>query len=443
MATNQDLATQLFSMLEIAFFGANTGDSGKGLFVMCWPGIFVPMGPESSTAQLYYQTQIADRCLNAGFLANASQTYKQNLGTLSDWYNFALTMSMLAQQQLSAAQQAKVTADMTTKNAYEKNPTFMILQAQYEAAKEAKDNAANSDDYALAKQNYVKVRNQYMSSGGAQYEAAIDSLIIILGNANPDVLFVDYQNQVTLAQMQDKKFGTFNPTYFSPTADTWQSGSWTHAKFTADQWSQTATSHSTSWGVGGGVNFGLWSFGGGSAGSSSANHQASQDQAVSVELECMRIGILRPWIHDVIFTLRNWTWDPDSFGSVSGDQPFSLAYYPPGATQPDPTSSKMPVIIQELIAVRNVTLEGNFDQSTIDKANSSFQANASFGWGPFSVSGSYSTSDSSYNAQGSASGDKITIITPQILGMFVSVLPQCPNPDPNFAWQKPLPPLHA
>ncbi len=66
---------------------------------------------------------------------------------------------------------------------------------------------------------------------------------------------------------------------------------------------------------------------------------------------------------------------------------------------------------------------------------SKIETSASIGWGPFSVSGNYSSSNSQATSNFTKSSTGITVPGSQIIGFVCEVLPLSPNPDPSLNWQ--------
>jgi hypothetical protein len=67
------------------------------------------------------------------------------------------------------------------------------------------------------------------------------------------------------------------------------------------------------------------------------------------------------------------------------------------------------------------------DQTTI---TSQLTAGASFGWGPFSISGSYSEANSNTTVNAHYDGTTLTIAQPQIIAYTGFLVPKCPDPLP-------------
>ena len=138
---------------------------------------------------------------------------------------------------------------------------------------------------------------------------------------------------------------------------------------------------------------------------------------------------MRPWLLTDVFTYKFWTWSKThGFTYLSDGGNLS-------ATPPVRPVGDMPFYPEEMVIVRNVKLTAQFtetDNTIITNHNS---GGASFGWGPFSISGSYSEDTKEVNTSGQYNGATITIDQPQIIAFMGSLTPRCPDPDLTLPWQ--------
>lgn len=86
----------------------------------------------------------------------------------------------------------------------------------------------------------------------------------------------------------------------------------------------------------------------------------------------------------------------------------------------------MPLIPSALLIVRDVTITGSWSKEDSDHIASATSGSVSAGWGPFSVSGSYSHSstEDTFHAQKTDQGFVIPDI--QVLGFVCTKVPFCP-----------------
>jgi len=99
----------------------------------------------------------------------------------------------------------------------------------------------------------------------------------------------------------------------------------------------------------------------------------------------------------------------------------------------------MPFLPTHIIMIRNVKLSANFGHNDQTFIASQFQTNASFGYGPFSISGSYSESNSQQRVNGHFESGTLTIANPQIFAFIGTLLPKSPDPDLTLPWGNDVP----
>ena len=189
--------------------------------------------------------------------------------------------------------------------------------------------------------------------------------------------------------------------------------SWPTYSFSSSDVKTEHTSEATSWGAKAGVSLGLWSFGGGADHSSSQEHLGSETTNIGISFKWRICPIQRPWMDATVFSLPNW-----DLGSLA----------PKGGIS-DNGDGLMPLIPSALLIVRDVTITGAWSQTDSDHIASATSGSVSAGWGPFSVSGSYSHSSTkdTFHAQKTDQGFFIPDI--QVLGYVCTKVPFCP-PQP-------------
>jgi len=165
------------------------------------------------------------------------------------------------------------------------------------------------------------------------------------------------------------------------------------------------------------------------------------DSSIKVSFDCMRVDITRSWLRGELFydddlrvaagnyispgpiTLASLM-DPDSYivsseiASLNREQ--ELARY-----------DLFPMYPTAFLLAANVVLEIEGDTSDIQSHfhTSTTSGSASVGWGPFSVTSSFSHTDTQANStcEATATGCKITIRSPQIIGWISQIVPALPR----------------
>ncbi|KAH7335678.1 hypothetical protein B0J17DRAFT_629921 [Rhizoctonia solani] len=218
---------------------------------------------------------------------------------------------------------------------------------------------------------------------------------------------------------------TPEPDYFTPIS----------VEVTSSSEKTRTESSATSFSAGASASWGFWSV------SASVSHSEAHSKAMSelssssvkISFECMRVDITRPWLrpelfyeHDLVpgpgvsispgfsrlHQLIDGTAGPDVEGELENYSIFS--YYPTA-----------------FLVACNVVLEISGSTSSLETYmnSSSTSASASVGYGPFSISGSgsHSKSDAGSTCKTTASGCRIEIKAPQIIGWISQMVPALPR----------------
>lgn len=192
------------------------------------------------------------------------------------------------------------------------------------------------------------------------------------------------------------------------------SNGWPTATFSNATAEQNQNSDYTKAGGGAGFSLGLWSVGGGASSQTSHFHSDASAESITVSFQYALITIRRPWMSGLLFGLPGWRTDVAPKGTLSSGSRNGQA------------NTKFPLLPQAFLAIKNLSITGNFSSSEVNQANSAISANASVGWGPFSISGSYQHGSSQTHVKGSANSAGIHAPFVQIIGWVNLILPFCP-----------------
>jgi hypothetical protein len=225
------------------------------------------------------------------------------------------------------------------------------------------------------------------------------------------------------------QLGEYYQTFLVPSISSWGNAGWATFERQISEKDSFQYSKSTSWSGGISAGWGLWSVGGGASGSTQYNHEVSTVETVNLKFEYLRVRIFRPWLTSDVLNYRFWTWKKDFGGQYISDGG-NLNLNPP--TRP---IGRMPVLPQYLIIVRNVEISAAFSREEKEFFAREMTRNASVGWGPFSVSGSYRESESSKHFKASFDGVTFRIQQPQIIARSGIMIPKSPNPNRSLLWQ--------
>jgi hypothetical protein len=197
---------------------------------------------------------------------------------------------------------------------------------------------------------------------------------------------------------------------------------WTTYKINHSMVDTTTHSESTSWSAGANVNFGFWSVGGGVQSNSSSYDSTYAVDEFTLSYDMTQVQIVRPWYYPEFFLNRGWTlkkgegWMFDQMPSDGGQPPSGMFVgYP-----------------MQMVFVRNVTITSAAFKSAYHEYSNSVGANASVGWGPFCLSGSYNHSESGTHFHAEGDGASITVPGMQVICFINHLLGKTPNPLPEL-----------
>jgi hypothetical protein len=170
---------------------------------------------------------------------------------------------------------------------------------------------------------------------------------------------------------------------------------------------QTASAEATSYSTGGNASWGLWNAGGSSSHDSAEQHSHMDAQDFTLTAELIQVRIMRPWFNPLLFSMKDWWSSAYDAGGLSAD-------------------TVMPLVPTSFIVARNVAITADFSDADKSHFQDSTSSSASVGWGPFSVSGSYSHSSSSDTYSSHYDGGTLYLPGLQLLAFVCASTPTCP-----------------
>jgi hypothetical protein len=193
---------------------------------------------------------------------------------------------------------------------------------------------------------------------------------------------------------------------------------WTTYTQTHEHTNISTHEESTSWNVGGSVNYGLFSVG------ADVEHESSEQTAnincesflLSVELA--QAVVVRPWFFPEFFVNRGWTlrpgdgWTFDGLPSDGGNPPSGLMIGFP----------------TQVVLARNLTITSKEFASAYSETASRTKVGGSVGWGPFRVKGGYEHKEHDTHLDVTNDGTTISTTGMQVLAFVNHKLGRTPNP---------------
>ncbi|ASF48200.1 hypothetical protein [Methylovulum psychrotolerans] len=269
----------------------------------------------------------------------------------------------------------------------------------------------------LYKQRAMSAYDDWIANGKNIVEKALGKIDILTGRS-PERLWQELKTRFNQSKRLDLQGQDYWHTAMFP-SDFYTSAyddSWTKFTFSGEEVHTVDTSTSTSWGGGGSIGYGLWSFGASATYGSQTSSHHSDASNMSLSLELMKIPLRRSWLDTSMLKTRIWKFDPA----------YNLGDLSDGAVPPNGLMVGIPAAI---IVARNLKI--TMSMSTVDDtyAASQFSTSATVGWGPFSLRGNYSRSTSKNTHDFSSSNGVIECPGKQIIGFTVELFPKCPNPN--------------
>jgi len=270
--------------------------------------------------------------------------------------------------------------------------------------------------------------NKWLATG---HKFEIESALAVKFNLearDPDLWWGELLN---LWNSEAAKYGGNPLTFTNPDRSTWAaSGPWQEVKFSSSDIDTIQESTFTRTGGSAGFGWGLWHVGGNAGYSRTEGFSKSEISTFDLSFEVRRVKIERPWMDSFVFRSRCWRLMNNSAGLQISDGADAAA----GNT----ATGLMPLLPVGLLLAKNVKINANWSQEEKTTLSTHFTGGASFGWGPFSIGGTYEKDVNKAHTHGSLAGDTLSYDGMQILGWICDVLPVCPHPDPSLPWNPPL-----
>ncbi len=260
--------------------------------------------------------------------------------------------------------------------------------------------------------------NKWVRSGKAEVEEAQNALVSTINDAVRYVIGESQKMINAQHQLASTTGGSFLPSYAMPS--NWYSDSSKASKLTfkSSSLNKTSSTSATSYAASASGSWGLWHASGGVSGSSRRDKAHMDAEDFTLEAELINVTIKRGWFNPLLLKMRDWYMTGTRMGEISNAKAEDL-------------KGLMSLIPTGFVVARNVSITADF--STEDKSfvSDSISTHASGGWGPFSVSGSYSHSSSKSKFNATFDGGTLKLPGLQLIGWINSVMPFSPQEDPK------------
>jgi hypothetical protein len=278
---------------------------------------------------------------------------------------------------------------------------------------------------ASLKAAVITAYGSWTANGYKDYVEEALGIISNLAGQGPQALYQSMKANFNADALTDTLGQQFYPTYVYPSnpLQAALSSSWLAYQFNLQDTQTFQSNSQTNTGGSAGASWGLWSASASAEYGSGQSSYECDTTGLTVGVDLLQVPLTRAWLRPEIFWSRGWRWAPSAgFGPVSD-----------GARPPQ---GLMPLYPTAVILAKNLQISLDMTNQTNSSQWSSISTKASFGWGPFSISGNYSHSQSSSKSGFTKTNSGISVPGPQIIALVCEVIPQSPNPDPSLNWPK-------
>ena len=201
-----------------------------------------------------------------------------------------------------------------------------------------------------------------------------------------------------------------------------KSSGWTRFEYDSANFRSTTDWASSSWSGGGGINLGFWSASGGVEGSNFRNNESLTVNNFKISFAATQVLIVRPWFSPEFLSNRGWMlkqgpeWPHAEMLSDGGEPP----------------NGRLPAYATVALFVKDIVIESVDFSRYFDEHREHIAASACGGWGPFSISGSYSRDSGGKDLDVRREGAKISVDGMQLIGFLCRTVAKAPNPLPGF-----------
>jgi hypothetical protein len=413
------------------------GQDSNVYFVLLNPGVvidpdlkFNDASTQSDIDKRRAFTSLIDRLVDPNWI------YTPRLEKLFDLYTdiivrdrqvLSLELPKDQEKELALARSILFQSEGTTKSPEYKNYEDTARQVAVLASQIKLKQTANQPVDPVLTQDYILAQDTWKSVGNKAKIIAALSTYNTINAQRPESWWgelgqklLDPENVFTLSNVTKEPKYFFYPAYNLWTQENY---SWTNLTIKSDQLDSRKETSRTSFGGSGRSGFKFWGRSANYNESSQTEYSFESEDKFELNIRTTQVFIERPWMEARVFTAPIWTWSKDSprrkeYGGLLSD-----GKNPNVGQRPNGHSPFIPI---SLILAKDVTVKSSFDSKKREFAAKNVSGNTSFGWGPFSMGGNYNRNTTSEYKSGKFDSASISFAQPQIIGMFVRILPNTP-----------------
>jgi len=256
--------------------------------------------------------------------------------------------------------------------------------------------------------------NQWNRAGKTEVEEAQNALKSSINNA---IRYVIAESQRLISD--EHKFagvageGDWLPSYALPTSWALESSKASKLTFKSEYLNKTESSFAQKYAAEASGSWGLWHASGGVSGGKEEKKSNMKAENLTLDAELISVSIKRPWFNPLLFSMLDW---------------FAQGVGKDGISNANLTDLKgsMPLVPTGFVVARNVKITADFSEEDKQFVSSSISTKASGGWGPFSISGSYSQSSSDSKLDTKFDGSTLQLPGLQLIAWISAITPASP-----------------
>ncbi|WP_313385296.1 hypothetical protein [Chishuiella sp.] len=262
--------------------------------------------------------------------------------------------------------------------------------------------------------------NKLIAGNGKYVEQALQILETTVNDGIRRALSIAQENV-----LEDKKFsssmGFDNKWLFSyPSPGNWAENnntSFTELKISGGNEKKKSSSTTHAFDMSTGVNVGLWRVKASSSGTFEHSSSSADANSVTISAKIAKVNIMRPWFSESLFRLKNWSNNMLDKGVMVSN----------GKIDSTNAENLIPMYPVAFVVARDITIKADFSHEEMDHISRSVKAGASVGYGPFSISGSYSNSKTEDKFTSDFQNGEIKVPGMQIIGWVSRLIPESPK----------------
>jgi hypothetical protein len=281
------------------------------------------------------------------------------------------------------------------------------------------DNIKDQRDWQTAEPalslNIDKAWNAWVRGGKAQVEQAQSALASSINDAvkhaieEAQRLTNDSHKFAPMLPGQEK----WLPSYAMPTSWAQASSTATKLTFTSAYLNETESSAAHSYGASFNVASGLWHASASAEGSHKEENYHMDAENLTIEAELITVNIMRPWFNPLILRMKSWFVTGFDVNGISNGNPTNL-------------TGAVPLIPTAFVVCRNVKISADFSEKDKQVITDSHKAEASGGWGPFTISAKYGYEGKQGKSSSKFDGATLQLPGLQVIAWVSTITPACP-----------------